>query len=238
MFKTKKEQPVAEGAVASSGIQYTSGDVARIAGVSLRQLQWWDERNVVSPVQEGHRRVYRQQEVIEVSVIAELRRKGFSLQKDPPRAEVPAKGNGQAAGRCGGGQQRYPPDHGREEYLPRRSARPHYRRHEERETADVPGLRHRSVAPVSASRNSQTRPKRGGGGKRGSPSAVRLAHRVAGDALRRSSLADSAPAAGFRLRRLLRACDCGRCFVAQIRRGAVARVSAGVRAASDGGRPR
>jgi DNA-binding transcriptional MerR regulator len=85
MFKTKKEQSVT-GAGASPGgvsdpLSYTSGDVARIAGVSLRQLQWWDERNVVSPLQEGHRRVYRQQEVIEVSVIAELRRKGFSLQK-------------------------------------------------------------------------------------------------------------------------------------------------------------
>ena len=85
MFKTKKEQSVAETNSAAEGVstdlQYTSGDVARIAGVSLRQLQWWDERNVVSPQQEGHRRVYRQQEVIEVSVIAELRRKGFSLQK-------------------------------------------------------------------------------------------------------------------------------------------------------------
>jgi len=71
MFKTKKEQSVAEtnsAASAPAGLQYTSGDVARIAGVSLRQLQWWDERNVVSPLQEGHRRVYRQQEVIEVSV--------------------------------------------------------------------------------------------------------------------------------------------------------------------------
>src|ERR1700761_9173325 len=77
MFKTKKDLPVAPP---SQG-QYTSGDVARIAGVSLRQLQWWDERNVVSPRQEGHRRVYRPQEVVEVSVIAELRRKGFSLQK-------------------------------------------------------------------------------------------------------------------------------------------------------------
>jgi DNA-binding transcriptional MerR regulator len=82
MFKTKKEQPVAAtGSMPGNDVQYTSGDVARIAGVSLRQLQWWDERNVVSPLQEGHRRVYRQQEVIEVSVIAELRRKGFSLQK-------------------------------------------------------------------------------------------------------------------------------------------------------------
>ena len=77
MFKTKKDLPVA----ASEQDRYTSGDVARIAGVSLRQLQWWDERNVVSPRQEGHRRVYLAHEVVEVSVIAELRTKGFSLQK-------------------------------------------------------------------------------------------------------------------------------------------------------------
>lgn len=77
MFKTKKPAAVAD----SDQERFSSGDVARIAGVSLRQLQWWDERNVVSPRQEGHRRVYLQQEVVEVSVIAELRRKGFSLQK-------------------------------------------------------------------------------------------------------------------------------------------------------------
>lgn len=80
MFKTKKDLlvPALDGSV---GERYTSGDVARIAGVSLRQLQWWDERNVVSPRQEGHRRVYLPHEVVEVSVIAELRTKGFSLQK-------------------------------------------------------------------------------------------------------------------------------------------------------------
>ena len=77
MFKTKKPAAVAE----PNQERFSSGDVARIAGVSLRQLQWWDERNVVSPRQEGHRRVYLQQDVVEVSVIAELRRKGFSLQK-------------------------------------------------------------------------------------------------------------------------------------------------------------
>ncbi len=60
---------------------FTSSDVARISGVSLRQLQWWDERNVVSPRQDGHRRVYAPDEVVEVSVIAALRKKGFSLQK-------------------------------------------------------------------------------------------------------------------------------------------------------------
>lgn len=56
-------------------------EVADVAQVSLRQLQWWDERKVVSPRHEGHRRIYFTAEVIEITVIAELRRKGFSLQK-------------------------------------------------------------------------------------------------------------------------------------------------------------
>jgi DNA-binding transcriptional MerR regulator len=68
--------------VASSGAQgYNSSDVSRICGVSLRQLQWWDERKVVSPRQDGHKRVYMAEEVVEISMIAELRRKGFSLQE-------------------------------------------------------------------------------------------------------------------------------------------------------------
>ena len=77
MFKTKKPRPEAP----SPEKTYTSSDVSRIAQVSLRQLQWWDERKVVSPRHEGHKRVYHPEEVIEVTVIAELRRKGFSLQK-------------------------------------------------------------------------------------------------------------------------------------------------------------
>jgi DNA-binding transcriptional MerR regulator len=72
--KTRPAVPAPNGA-------YASSDVARISGVSLRQLQWWDEQNVVSPRHDGHKRVYLPNEVIEVTVIAELRRKGFSLQK-------------------------------------------------------------------------------------------------------------------------------------------------------------
>jgi len=77
MFKAKKSRtdvPMQERT-------YSSSEVATVAGVSLRQLQWWDERTVVSPRHEGHRRVYFPAEVIEITVIAELRRKGFSLQK-------------------------------------------------------------------------------------------------------------------------------------------------------------
>ena len=77
MFKTKKTRPET-----STGERtYSSSDASRIAQVSLRQLQWWDERKVVSPRHEGHKRIYLPQEVIEITVIAELRRKGFSLQK-------------------------------------------------------------------------------------------------------------------------------------------------------------
>ena len=47
----------------------------------MRQLQWWDEQGVVSPSHSGHKRLYQPDEVIEVAVIAELRRKGLSLQK-------------------------------------------------------------------------------------------------------------------------------------------------------------
>lgn len=77
MFKGRKSRAVGT----TDGQGFNSSDVARICGVSLRQLQWWDERSVVSPRQDGHKRVYMAEEVVEISVIAELRRKGFSLQK-------------------------------------------------------------------------------------------------------------------------------------------------------------
>ena len=77
MFKTKKTRSEVEDNTRT----FASSDVSRIAQVSLRQLQWWDERKVVSPRHEGHKRVYQSAEVIEITVIAELRRKGFSLQK-------------------------------------------------------------------------------------------------------------------------------------------------------------
>jgi DNA-binding transcriptional MerR regulator len=77
MFKTRRARPDLEQPERA----YTSTEVARIAQVSLRQLQWWDERRVVSPRHEGHKRVYVPEEVVEITIIAELRRKGFSLQK-------------------------------------------------------------------------------------------------------------------------------------------------------------
>jgi DNA-binding transcriptional MerR regulator len=83
MIKTRKSRFEAPAVGETNGAErvWSSNDVARIAAVSLRQLQWWDEQKVVCPRHEGHRREYAAKEVVEIAVIAELRRKGFSLQK-------------------------------------------------------------------------------------------------------------------------------------------------------------
>ena len=61
--------------------RFTSREVIRLTGITARQLQWWDERGIVVPAREGHRRLYSMEDVAEVAVICELRRKGFSLQR-------------------------------------------------------------------------------------------------------------------------------------------------------------
>lgn len=61
--------------------RFTSREVAAITGITLRQLQWWDERRIVVPEREGRRRLYSLGNLAELAVIAELREKGFSLQR-------------------------------------------------------------------------------------------------------------------------------------------------------------
>ena len=60
---------------------FTSLEIVRLTGISARQLQWWDERGIVVPSRSGHRRLYSFEDLTEVAVICELRRKGFSLQR-------------------------------------------------------------------------------------------------------------------------------------------------------------
>jgi len=59
---------------------FFSSQVSRMYGVSLRQLQWWDERRIVSPRHEGHARCYSEQESVMVGILTELRKKRVSLQ--------------------------------------------------------------------------------------------------------------------------------------------------------------
>ena len=61
--------------------QFTSNDVIALTGITARQLQWWDERGIVAPVRQGHRRIYSWDELVTVAVIRQLRRRGFSLQR-------------------------------------------------------------------------------------------------------------------------------------------------------------
>jgi len=60
---------------------FTTREVILFTGITPRQLQWWDERKIVVPAREGHRRLYSMEDLAEVAVICELRRRGFSLQR-------------------------------------------------------------------------------------------------------------------------------------------------------------
>ena len=60
---------------------FTSREVVVLTGITPRQLQWWDERGIVVPHRQGHRRLYSLEHLTEVAVICELRRRGFPLQR-------------------------------------------------------------------------------------------------------------------------------------------------------------
>jgi len=70
----------APGSISEEPVYFT-GDVTRIAGVTLHQLRWLDERQIVSPRKEGHRSKYAPQQVLEVLTVSSLRKKGLSLQR-------------------------------------------------------------------------------------------------------------------------------------------------------------
>jgi DNA-binding transcriptional MerR regulator len=62
-------------------VLFTSAEVMARTGITARQLQWWDERGIVRPAREGHRRLYTLDDLAEVAVICDLRQRGFSLQR-------------------------------------------------------------------------------------------------------------------------------------------------------------
>lgn len=62
-------------------MQFTSNQVVALTGITPRQLQWWDERGLVVPGRVGRNRLYSIEDVAEVAVLCQLRRKGFSLQR-------------------------------------------------------------------------------------------------------------------------------------------------------------
>ena len=68
---------------------YSSREVAAEPGLTARQLQWWDRRGLFVPSVPSHRtpaggyteRRYTPIELIELLVLADLRRRGFSLAR-------------------------------------------------------------------------------------------------------------------------------------------------------------
>ena len=66
---------------------YRSREVAVLTGLSARQLQWWDSRRLFVPAIRPHRteaggfteRRYTPMDVLELQVLADLRRRGFSV---------------------------------------------------------------------------------------------------------------------------------------------------------------
>jgi len=61
--------------------QFTTSEVVKLTGITGRQLQWWDERGLVRPARQCHRRVYSWDQLVTAAVINQLRRRGFSLQR-------------------------------------------------------------------------------------------------------------------------------------------------------------
>ena len=68
---------------------YTSREVAALTGLTARQLQWWDARRLFKPAIAPHRteaggfteRRYTPLDVLELQVLADLRRRGFSIPR-------------------------------------------------------------------------------------------------------------------------------------------------------------
>lgn len=68
---------------------YTSREVAALTGLTARQLQWWDARRLFAPAVGPQRtaaggfteRRYTPLDVLELQVLADLRRRGFSIPR-------------------------------------------------------------------------------------------------------------------------------------------------------------
>ena len=60
---------------------YTTGEIARICGVSVRTVQYYDTRGLLMPTElsEGGRRLYSEEDCNKMRVICYLKELGFSL---------------------------------------------------------------------------------------------------------------------------------------------------------------
>jgi len=58
---------------------FSTREVQRLTGTTARQLQWWDEKRIIVPTRTGRNRLYSAEDLVEIQVIEELRRRHISL---------------------------------------------------------------------------------------------------------------------------------------------------------------
>lgn len=73
--------------------QYTTGEIAKLCGVSVRTVQYYDSKNILNPsaVTEGGRRIYNAEDAKKLQTICMLKALGLKLQsvKDIMESENP-----------------------------------------------------------------------------------------------------------------------------------------------------
>lgn len=62
-------------------VYFTTAEVIARTGITARKLQWWDEQGIVCPERQGRRRLYSPDDVTELLIIADLLRRGFTMQR-------------------------------------------------------------------------------------------------------------------------------------------------------------
>jgi DNA-binding transcriptional MerR regulator len=60
--------------------RFSTREVTRQTGATARQLQWWDENQLVVPGREANRRVYSFNQILDVQLMLELRRSHLPLE--------------------------------------------------------------------------------------------------------------------------------------------------------------
>lgn len=58
---------------------FSTEDVAGLFGLSLRQLQWWDEIGFICPDRDGRNRAYTRKDVLRIAIVANLLQKGATM---------------------------------------------------------------------------------------------------------------------------------------------------------------
>ena len=61
--------------------KYTTGEIAKLCGVSVRTVQYYDSRNILVPseLSEGGRRLYSEDDLKRMRIICFLRESGISI---------------------------------------------------------------------------------------------------------------------------------------------------------------